>query len=141
MRTQEDWQKIAMNHTDGDMVIDILSDWNEDRKELLIHAEARLTDAEKKFKDALREIEHLKNVRDAMLKRAKFAEKEINGFEDFHPRAVKLLRKRKNFLVIADDEPYFTLVYSLIRSSERLAGRWTDEDEKRYEIATGAGGG
>lgn len=39
-----------------------------------------------------------------------FAEKEIKGFEDFHPRAVKLLRKRKNFLVIA------TLVLERVRN-------------------------
>lgn len=43
---------------------------------------------------------------------------EIASFEAFHPRAVKLLRKQKNFIVIAEDEPYFAEAYSLIRKNE-----------------------
>ena len=60
---------------------------------------------------------------------------EIAEFEAFHPRAVKLLRKRKDFIVIASDEPYFIKAYSLIRNSEILKGTWTEEDERIYQAA------
>lgn len=61
---------------------------------------------------------------------------EIRKFEQFHPRAVKLLRKRKNFIVIAEDEPYFRGCYNLIRMNEFRKGTWTYEDEQKYKIAT-----
>ena len=60
---------------------------------------------------------------------------EIAGFEEFHPRAVKLMRKRKNFLVVAEDEPYFMQVYRLIRKNEKANGTWSDEDERIYQSA------
>jgi hypothetical protein len=56
---------------------------------------------------------------------------------EFHPRAVKLMRKHKNFVVVAENEPYFTQVYDLIRESEQKKNRWTDEDEYHYQVATG----
>jgi hypothetical protein len=58
--------------------------------------------------------------------------------EDFHPRAVKLLRKRKPFLVVANDEPYYRQVYDLIRDNEMLRGEWTTSDQWRYEDAIAA---
>jgi hypothetical protein len=54
---------------------------------------------------------------------------------DFHPRAAKLMRKRKNFIVIAEDEPYFVDAYMEIRKHEKAKGTWTDEDEKQYRAA------
>lgn len=60
---------------------------------------------------------------------------EIASFEAFHPRAVKLLRKQKNFIVIAEDEPYFAEAYSLIRKNEMSKGTWTEEDERIYQSA------
>lgn len=57
---------------------------------------------------------------------------EIEEFEKFHPRAVKLLRKRKAFIVIADDEPYFMRAYGLIRQNEMAKGTWTPVDEACY---------
>lgn len=60
---------------------------------------------------------------------------EVADFEAFHPRAVKLMRKRKNFLVVAEDEPYFMQVYRLIRKHERANGTWSDEDERIYQSA------
>lgn len=62
---------------------------------------------------------------------------------DFHPRAAKLMNKRKSFIVVADDEPYFHEVYSLIREHEIQKGTWTNEDQQIYEDATNAlkGGG
>ena len=53
----------------------------------------------------------------------------------FHPRAAKLMRKRKNFLVVAEDETYFADVYLNIRIHERQKGTWTDEDEERFMAA------
>jgi hypothetical protein len=51
---------------------------------------------------------------------------------DFHPRAMKLIGKKKPFIVIANDEPYFETAYNLIRDREKLVGRWTDKDEQEY---------
>lgn len=57
---------------------------------------------------------------------------EIEEFQKFHPRAVKLLRKKKNFLVIAVDEPYFLAIYALIRAFEIAKGTWSTGDEVLY---------
>ncbi len=57
----------------------------------------------------------------------------IEDLEKFHPRAMKLMRKKKNFIVIACDEPYFKQAYDLIRYSENLKGAWTAEDEQVYQ--------
>ena len=56
----------------------------------------------------------------------------IKDFEKFHPRAVKLLRKRKPFLVVAKDEPYYLSTYEAIRANELLKGTWTEEDEFEF---------
>ena len=60
---------------------------------------------------------------------------EIADFEDFHPRAVKLMRKRKNFLVVAEDEPYFMQVYTLIMNNEVRNGTWSEDDERIFHSA------
>ncbi len=65
----------------------------------------------------------------------------IEDFERFHPRAVKLLRKQKNFLVVAEDEPYFLAVYAVIRVNEKKNGRWTKEDERIFQEAVKRVGG
>ena len=59
----------------------------------------------------------------------------LTEFEKFHPRAMKLLRKQKPFLVVAQDEPYYVQVYSLIRAHEMKSGRWSEEDEQLYRAA------
>jgi len=51
----------------------------------------------------------------------------------FHPRAWKLMLKAKPFLVVACDEPYYIMVYDLIRKREQQTGRWSEEDEKIYQ--------
>jgi len=61
-------------------------------------------------------------------------EARLAEYEAFHPRAMKLLHKRKNFLVVAEDEPYFFKVCNLIREHEKEINRWTDEDENWYQI-------
>jgi len=60
---------------------------------------------------------------------------EIEEFESWHPRAVKLFRKKKNFIVIAEDEPYFMKAYAMIRESEIANGRWSEGDEQAYQSA------
>lgn len=60
---------------------------------------------------------------------------EIKILESFHPRAAKLMRKRKSFLVVAEDEPYYIDTYLTIRIHEIEIGRWTDEDERLFQAA------
>ena len=62
---------------------------------------------------------------------------QYKKFQIFHPRAIKLLEKEKNFLVVAVDEPYYMQVYDLIRKHECETGRWSDEDEITYMNALG----
>lgn len=56
----------------------------------------------------------------------------------FHPRAAKLMRKRKNFVVVAEDELYYMSAYENIRFHELQRGRWNDEDERHYQDARDA---
>lgn len=58
---------------------------------------------------------------------------ELKALESFHPRAMKLMRKRKHFIVVACDEPYFMDVYSLIADEETKKGTWTPEDEAKWK--------
>ena len=58
---------------------------------------------------------------------------EITKFETFHPRAVKLLRREQNFLVVADDEMYFEDVYRMIRTDQINKGKWTKKDERKFQ--------
>jgi hypothetical protein len=60
---------------------------------------------------------------------------ELEAAELFHPRAMKLIRKRKYFVVIAEDEPYFVDVYAMICDHERSKGTWTEIDEQNYQDA------
>lgn len=57
----------------------------------------------------------------------------IREFESFHPRAVKLIQKRKGFIVIAEDEPYFLVAYGMIRQHEQSKRTWSAEDERIYQ--------
>jgi hypothetical protein len=59
----------------------------------------------------------------------------IKDWQEFHPRAVKLLRKRKEFLVVASDEPYVGEVWRMIRGNELRKNTWTNDDEMRYRAA------
>ncbi len=61
--------------------------------------------------------------------------KERQDFVSFHPRAAKLIEKKKNFVVVAEDEPYFMVTYGVIRKYEREKGTWTEEDEQNYRAA------
>jgi len=60
---------------------------------------------------------------------------------DFHPRAAKFMRKKKNFVVVACDEAYFKTVYDLIRKNEIERKRWAIYDEEAYIKATKGGEG
>lgn len=70
------------------------------------------------------ELSHIANA--ALRARAEKAEGLLDS------RAGKLLRKGKPFIVVANDEPYFTAVYATIRTHEKLTGRWNDEDERCF---------
>lgn len=61
----------------------------------------------------------------------------LDDMENFHPRAVKLMRKHKPFVVVAYDEPYYKTVYDMIRVHEIEMGRWTKQDEAIYLKAVG----
>ena len=61
--------------------------------------------------------------------------REIVEALNFHPRAAELMKKKKNFLVVAEDESYFPEVYEVIRAHEKIKGTWTDEDERSFHIA------
>jgi hypothetical protein len=65
----------------------------------------------------------------------------VGAMLDDHPRAVKLMRKRKPFIVIAVDEPYFKRAYDMIREHEQAKDQWDECDEERYctLVATSAG--
>lgn len=78
------------------------------------------------LKAARAEVERLTKERD-----------EARAILDFHPRAAKLMAKRKSFIVIAHDEPYFMGAYSMIAIREMQTGRWTREDELAYQLAGG----
>ncbi len=62
-------------------------------------------------------------------------DEELAPVVAFHPRALKLMQKRKNFIVIACDEPYYLRGYRMIRRHEKAAGRWSPEDEEIYQAA------
>jgi hypothetical protein len=62
-------------------------------------------------------------------------QEELNEIEKFHPRAVKLIRKRRNFLVVSEYEPYFMKAYELIRDHEWKMGTWSDDDQRAFETA------
>lgn len=72
-----------------------------------------------------------------MLDRIAALEKDLQEMQEFHPRAVKLMKKKKYFVVVADDEDYFEMVYNEIRSSETLKGTWMPEDERIYRSMMG----
>ncbi len=55
--------------------------------------------------------------------------------EESYPRAFKLMRNNKHFLVIASHEPYYLKAYEMIREQEMKQGTWTDEDEALYKAA------
>ena len=56
----------------------------------------------------------------------------IREILDNHPRAAKLMRKGKYFLVVAHDEPYYPEVYRMIRDHESEKGDWTPDDETAF---------
>lgn len=61
------------------------------------------------------------------------ASTQLRQLASFHPRAMKLMNKRKAFLVVANDEPYYREVYELIRNEETRVGRWDLDDEAKYQ--------
>lgn len=50
-------------------------------------------------------------------------------------RAGKLLKKGKRFVVVAVDEPYFSMVYGTIRQTEMQKGSWTPQCQADMDAA------
>lgn len=50
-------------------------------------------------------------------------------------RLGRLLSGNKPFIVVANDEPYFGVVYEMIRENERIKGTWTPECEDDFLAA------
>lgn len=76
-------------------------------------------------------VEDVTEVRNQML----IAQADLRRAREFHPRAMKLIEKGKNFLVIAEDELYYGAAYESIRWNEMHAGRWSEGDERIYNEA------
>jgi len=49
-----------------------------------------------------------------------------------NPRLKKVLASGKKFLIVTETEPYYLVVYTLIRNQERKQGTWSWEDEEAY---------
>jgi hypothetical protein len=60
---------------------------------------------------------------------------ELAQAKEFHPRAMKLISKKKNFVVVAEDEPYYIQVYAMIRQNEHENWKWSIEDEELFQDA------
>ena len=106
------------------------------RRLLREHAEAVSTEIAIIKEDAiLRLFDAVQNEYAAQVAELQTALREANEDAAFHPRAAKLMRKRKNFIVIACDESYFMEAYDLIRDFEMQKGTWTIEDQWHYDDA------
>jgi hypothetical protein len=93
-------------------------------KRFAMHIPVQLTDPDIVIGDGLMAWEKV-------ISRLETAEADLA----FHPRAAKLIHKRKNFVLVAEDEPYFMDVYTLIKLHELYKGTWTVEDERLYQEA------
>lgn len=60
---------------------------------------------------------------------------EVTRTIAFHPRAWKLMGKRKNFVVVAEDETYFESVYRTIRVREISRRNWSEADQQAFEAS------
>ena len=93
--------------------------------------------AKKALRTAMRGYLIRHTIAHQMLQAAEYIQRlryEISENAAFHPRANKLIRKRKAFLVVAIDEPYYTQVYNIIRIEESRKGTWTVDDQRRYDM-------
>ena len=97
------------------------------------HADGKSTEALVMKTEAI--LRQFDSMQDEYVSRAEKAEAELASMRKFHPRAMKLIGKQKNFVVVAEDEPYFCTVYELIRGHEKEIGRWSSEDEQKYQKA------
>lgn len=62
-------------------------------------------------------------------------QEEIKRYRDaleFNQLVEKLSLKKKPFIVVAIDEPYFKEVYNAIRNEEKRKNSWNQEDEIAY---------
>jgi len=78
------------------------------------------------------DAETLKGVKD--MPREALVSCVIGALDTLDCRAGKLLIEKKPFIVVADDEPYFLRVYSMVRETEQEKGTWTPECEDAYQL-------
>lgn len=126
--------KIIASPGDGGHVFGIFSEGEYQQGEYLERIEPNsryIVAACNNYVEALAEIERLQERVDVLDQTLDFHQ-QVFGF---HPRATKLMGKRKPFLVVACDEPYYHQVYDLIRDHEMLKGTWTQEDQWHYDDA------
>lgn len=57
------------------------------------------------------------------------SEETLKAYRARYPRAMKLIDKREEFLVVKCSEPYAAQVMRLIKAEESVQGKWTEEDE------------
>ena len=56
----------------------------------------------------------------------------IEKLRERHPRAMQLLEQDAPFIVIAVDDPYFMVIFDLIRAFKISTGEWMQEDERLF---------
>ena len=56
----------------------------------------------------------------------------IAMIKSLYPLAYKLIAKKKSFIVVAIDEPYYKDVYEMIRDEEIKQDDWSDQDEEIF---------
>ena len=89
-------------------------------------------DQQRWIKEAAAKIAEQENALEEISRARNELSVELYEAVKFHPRAMKLIAKRKNFVVVADDEEYFIHVYATIRKHEKEKGTWTGYDEIGY---------
>lgn len=61
--------------------------------------------------------------------------KDLLELLQFNPRVKRLCSKGIQFVVVAEDEPYYIAVYQLIREQARKKGTWSHYDEDCFKAA------
>lgn len=86
---------------------------------------------DKIISDLQAQVKHLKAI--ILEQRNTVNDKRI--LLDFNSRVESLARRNIKFIVVAEDEPYYIHVYQLIREQAIKRGKWTSEDESRFDTS------
>lgn len=77
-------------------------------------------------------LSEMNNKLQSALTTAQEENKRYKDALEFNPLAEKMSLKKKQFIVVAIDEPYFKEVYDIIRKEERRKDTWNFDDEMAY---------